>query len=248
MMRNGQNWLMVGKVVFGGLLIGAGSFLAFHAGTNGSSTANGYAVSIAHAQQGAGNSSAYCAKWTADKLITIDTSGLKIGGTATTSTKRLFAIGPQHWTVSYYTYAGSGACGGGDLLATENWDATTPPACYTGTACSPSGANSHQYLFGLVAPNQTGGINTDYANMTFGVKDWNDNGLFSTTNPRFVGPGAVGNTNLGTNIEGYYASGAYGWIAGAFDGDSGTGGRDYTEAAGIMMPLQWNVTGTLYAN
>ncbi len=240
-MKRGHDWATVAKVIFGGLLIGAGGFLAFH--TNKISTSKGYAVSIAHAQSGSGNSSAYTANWQASKLLAVDTSNLFIEF-ANTSPRDLFAIGPAQWTVTYKDSNGL-------TLATETWDAPTPPMCYNTTACNPSGANAHQYLFGLVAPANSAGVNTVYSSPAanyYKVVNWDDGNLFTATNPRFVGPGAVGETNVNTNTDGYWATGAYGWTAGKADGAGQTGGRDYTVAAGVMIPLQWNVTGTLFAN
>ncbi|HSX42392.1 MAG TPA: hypothetical protein VLE93_03540 [Candidatus Saccharimonadales bacterium] len=240
--------LTIAKVAIGGLLIGAGLFLAFH--TNNLSTSKGYAVSIAHAQQGSGNQSTYCANWQATKLLAINTTNLVVG-TSNTSTRKLFAIGPAEWQVTYKDGVldpNTKICGG-VTLATETWDAPTVPTnCYQndGTACFAT----NSYLFGLVAPAGTPGINTNYSTMGFSIVDSTNSGLSYKVgdNHRFVGPGAVGDTNQQDNIGGFYSSGAYGWIAGNFDGDAHNGGNDFTEAAGLMMPLKWNVSGTLYAN
>lgn len=249
-MRQGQNWLTIGKVVFGGLLIGAGSFLAFHASTNGSSTAKGYAVSIAHAQQGSGNSSAYTATWQANKLLAINTANLPIKF-ADNSSRQWLAIGPAEWQVTYKD-------GNGVTLATETWDipqfiTNQGQSCYVGGAatgaCQPAGANAGTYLWGIANTSATGATNTAYKNMSFGIFNTSDSSHFydnSSTNGRFQGQGATAQTNNNNNVEGFYSPGAYGWFAGALGADAS--GNDYTEAAGIMMPLQWNVTGTLFAN
>ncbi len=244
-MQRGVHWLDGAKILVGIGLIAVGSWLIFRPQSPAKVT--GFGATIAHAQLGSGSNNTYTASWQATKLLAIDTTNLGFVFSNTNNQKEI-AIGPAEWQVTYKDSSNN-------TIATETWNIPNPPFCFNGagTQCSPSGANAQQYLYGLVAPSSGAGQNATFFNNPvnpnyFKIVSTTDAGLYVTTgiNNRFWGSGAAGLTNNNSNIEGFRASGGYGWVAGAFNGDAHNGGNDYVEAAGIMMPLQWNVSGTIY--
>lgn len=177
-------------------------------------------------------SGTYTANWTATNVLAINTNNLPIAYNDTSS-RTWMAIGVSGWHVDYLS--------GSTKIASEDWSAPDPVCYKSMSTCVPGGANAGSYLYGIVSEYNM----TQYLNMTIQSISPTDSRLYDTSsvNPRFQGPGAVGQTNSSSNIEGFYTSGAYGWAAGAVTGNAS---RDYRTAVGVMIPLKWTVSGTLY--
>lgn len=177
----------------------------------------------------------YEADWQAEQVLAIRTDNLPIEY-SNTSSRKWMAIGPSAWSVKFYT--GSG--GSRSLAATETWTAPDFHCYEAANPCKNGGANAGTYLFGIASEHKM----ASYKAMTVASMPWNDDRIWNTTsvNPRFQGPGAVGQTNQSDNIEGFYSPGAYGWFAGKVTENTA---RDNIMAVGMMIPLQWKVVGTL---
>ncbi len=224
-----NNW---SKLV-AGLIFGlAGVFLL--SGTNTSK-------SIVSAQTA---STTYTVNWKATQVFAINTVAPYLPVEfSNTSSRDWFAIGPSRWSVEYFDTSN-----GNTLMARETWVAPTPNCYYYGTPehsdisspCAPGNSNAGAFLYGIVSEYKM----RDYKNMSILSMNVDDPRLYNTdsVNPRFQGPGSVGETNQSDNIDGYTALGAYGWLAGKI----GTAGRDTQVAAGIMMPLKWTVSGEIF--
>jgi hypothetical protein len=220
MTNRSGNKQIITKAVLGILFIAAGILLSTATGTK--------PLEVKPAQA----ASQYRAEWKATKLLSIYTGNLRVKY-ANTSSRKWLAIGPAEWKVEYYN--------GATKVAEETWT-TGNPNCYSATnPCAPGGANAGSYLWGIASESRM----DLYRAMTIEKKNVDDPLLYDTSsvNRRFQGPGAVGETNQGDNIEGFYTAGAYGWFAGNVSNCEGC--RQRTAAVGTMIPLKWTVQGQL---
>jgi len=267
-MQEGLKPAYIAKLIVGGLLIGAGVFLSLQ--SNKTLLSKGTSVPTAHADI----TTTYCASWQATKLLTVNTTNLPGGGNNLRKVFAIGpAEWTVNYTDG--AYDPSRGCLGSSVasetwdIPTNNGDT---PNCYTAANYPiPVGVGNPcqgKYLFALV-----GGGGTQYQNMKYSTLNYNDNILsndrylvnnspicqtLAAYNDSFVGPGAlaanVGKTSTGVGCTGgstiqggagWFASGTYGWTTTPPTSTLINGTVTTNITAGLMMPLEWNVSGTI---
>lgn len=184
--------------------------------------------SITHGQTG----TSYTSTWTAQKLITVCCSVVRLNGTDYNIEN---GVGVSEWKVDGTI--------DGDPAFTETWKTSNVSSVLTSTpnkvfAPDPqnSGFRTGDWLLGAVL--------TTSSSLTFREKSpselaalWRSNHLTS------VG-GNGGAVCFGGDLDCRFTSGTYGWTDGEALG--GSRGSSQPTGGGIFMPLKWTVTGTIF--
>lgn len=179
--------------------------------------------------------------WQATSLLTMTVPWSR----GSTSGSSVVALGPASWHVDYFQ--------DGTKVYQEDWSVPPVANCYSASDTtnpdSVCNGDSHsQWLWGVSGSNAG---NASPKKFTFGIdKNLNDAALFSNKvdagkqalgggqgSSPFINDNDTGNQNA--NVE---TTGMYGWFFGSYDGNPALASPI---GAGVMMPLQWTVTGSI---